>query len=29
MVEDMYIPNMNFTEVGKTAENIIRELMEK
>ncbi len=29
MVENMYIPNMNFTEVGKTAENIIRELMEK
>ena len=29
MVENMYIPNMNFTEVSKTAENIIRELMEK
>ncbi len=29
MVEDMYIPNMNFTRVGKTAENIIQELMEK
>ena len=29
LVENMYIPNMNFTEVGKAAENIIRELMEK
>lgn len=29
LVENLYIPNMNFTEVGKTAENIIRELMEK
>lgn len=29
MVEDMYIPNMNFTRVGKMAENIIQELMEK
>ncbi len=28
-VEAMYIPNMNFTQVGKTAENIIKELMEK
>lgn len=29
LVESYYIPNMNFTQVGRTAENIIEELMEK
>lgn len=28
-VENFYIPNMNFTQVGRAAENIIAELMEK